>query len=377
MRSTSRIAATATAVLITAATAGLAGAAVTGSPHHRSAAPPQHGTWIGTAWHGAGHHGTGQHGAGQGWTPPARQGPGGPSTSAGTPDTAAPGTPAPGIAAPRTSAPAAPAAVITLPTAPSSSSPATPASVSTAATTPPATPMTTAAPPPSITGKHLTWSDEFSGPIAWGSHWVGNRSTAYRYGDHNPDDNKLDWLSTSAVTVANGAATFTATPSSRTLENGKRAWTTGLLTTEGSTEGFRVKAGDYIETRVTMPAGIGAWPALWTWRDGGNEIDSFEYHPDNPNLLELNNHVRSGSKNHTDAAAISPGEWVTIGTHYGADSVDWYVNGAKVYSDGSGVGSSWSAYPILNLSLCAGAYHPAPQGTAPISFAADYLRVWR
>ena len=228
-----------------------------------------------------------------------------------------------------------------------------------------------------ISGQSLTWSDDFSSSIAWGSKWVGDASSSYRYGDHNPDDNKLDWLDQSKVTTSGGIATFTAQPSSHTLENGKQAWATGLLTTEGSSGGFQVKTGDYAETRVKLPSGSGAWPALWTWKDGNGEIDSFEYHPDNPNLLELTNHVTSGSDYYTDSGAIAPGQWVTIGTHYGADSVDWYVNGKKVYSDGHGVGSNFSAYLILNLSVCAGQYHPAPSGSTPLTMQADYVKVYR
>ncbi|MFC8723076.1 hypothetical protein [Kitasatospora sp. NPDC057198] len=249
--------------------------------------------------------------------------------------------------------------------------------VADAAPSTPAEPSAPAAPAIPVPGKALTWAEEFSGPIAWGSKWTGDRSSAYRYGSHNPDDNKLDWLAPSAVTVSGGVATFTATPSAHTLENGRQAWDTGLLTTEYSKDGFQVRTGDYIETRVKLPAGTGAWPALWTWKDGNNEIDSFEYHPDNPNLLELSNRIRSGLKYHTDANAIAPDRWVTIGTYYGADSVDWYVNGAKVFSDGTGVGANWSAYPILNLSLSAGQYHPAASGSAPVAFSADYLRVYR
>ncbi|MDH6575235.1 glycoside hydrolase family 16 protein [Kitasatospora sp. MAP5-34] len=238
----------------------------------------------------------------------------------------------------------------------------------------PAPGPTTGSPVP---GKSLTWSDEFSSGINWGDRWVGDQSTAYKYGNHNPDDNKLDWLNKNNVTVANGVATFTATPSSHTLENGKQAWDTGFLTTEGSKEGFQVKTGDYAETRVKLPAGSGAWPALWTWKNGNGEIDSFEYHPDNPNLLELTNHVTSGSNYYTNASAVAPDQWVTIGTYYGANSVDWYVNGAKVYSDGHGVGANWSAYLILNLSVGAGQYHPGPAGNAPITMQADYVRVYR
>lgn len=243
--------------------------------------------------------------------------------------------------------------------------------------TPTASPATATGSTWSALGKSLAWSEEFSSPIAWGSKWVGDRTSAYRYGNHNPDDNKLDWLDPGCVTVADGVVTFTAVPAGHTLENGLQAWRTGLLTTEYSDEGFRVRTGDYIETRVALPSGTGAWPALWTWKDGENEIDVFEYHSDNPNLLELSNHVNSGCTYHTDDDAVFPDGWVTIGGCCGEDSVDWYVNGERVFRDGTGVGADWSAYLILNLSLCAGQYHPAPSGRGPVTFAADYLRVYR
>ncbi|WP_353612714.1 glycoside hydrolase family 16 protein, partial [Streptomyces sp. NRRL S-495] len=242
--------------------------------------------------------------------------------------------------------------------------------------TPTPTTPTTGAP---VAGKQLTWSDDFNS-LALGSRWTADRSSSYHYGDHNPNDNKLDWLNKNNVAVSGGVATFTARPSTHTLENGKQAWDTGLLTTEYSSEGFKVKTGDYIETRVKLPAGTGAWPALWTWNSTSGthgEIDSFEYHTDNPNLLELTNHINPGHLYLTDAKAIAKDGWVTIGTHYGASSVDWYINGTKVFSDGKGVGADWAAYPILNLSLSAGNYHPAPSGTTPITFAADYVRVYR
>ena len=225
-------------------------------------------------------------------------------------------------------------------------------------------------------GKTLVWSEEFnSAPSP--AKWNSSTTSSYRYGNHNPDDNKLDWLLPSDVSVAGGTVTFTAQPSGHTLENGLQAWTTGLLTTEDTNQGFQVKTGDYIETRVKLPTGQGAWPALWTWKDGNNEIDSFEYHPDNPNLLEFTNHVNPAYDYYTDANAVRPGQWVTIGTSYGARSVQWYVDGRMVYQDNTGVGSGWSAFLILNLSISAGRYHPAPASSQPITFAADYVRVYR
>ncbi|MBB4949880.1 hypothetical protein F4556_005415 [Kitasatospora gansuensis] len=73
---------------------------------------------------------------------------------------------------------------------------------------------------------------------------------------------------------------------------------------------------------------------------------------------------------------MKPGEWVTIGAHYRAGSVDWYVNDVKVFEDKKGVGAHWSAYLILNLSLCSGDYHPSPKG-GTVSFASDFVRVYR
>ncbi|EGX57077.1 hypothetical protein SZN_24538 [Streptomyces zinciresistens K42] len=226
-------------------------------------------------------------------------------------------------------------------------------------------------------GRTLVWAEEFDAPVDWGVRWTGDRTSAYRYGDHNPDDNKLDWLDPACVTVADGTATFTALPCGHTLENGLRAWRTGLLTTEYSAEGFRVRTGDHVETRVRLPRGTGAWPALWTWKDGRNEVDSFEYHPDNPHLLELSNHVNRAVSYHTDTAAIGPGRWVTVATRYGARCVEWYVDGERVFADGTGVGHDWSAYLILNLSVCAGRHHPAPGDLTPLTFEVDHVRVHR
>ncbi|RAJ46240.1 hypothetical protein K353_00617 [Kitasatospora sp. SolWspMP-SS2h] len=232
-------------------------------------------------------------------------------------------------------------------------------------------------PTPPFPAGQLVFDEEFSSPPALGTVWNSSTTSAYRYGNHNPDDDKLDWLQPGALSSRSGANTFTATPGTNLLENGDRSWDTGLLTTEGTQQGFQVRPGDYAEVRIQLPGGNGAWPALWTWKDGGNEIDSFEYHPDNPNLLELSNRINSAGTYYTDADAIRPGAWVSIGVHYGASNNDWYVNHELVFSDHTGTGPNWSAYLIFNLSICAGSWHPAPSDTDPISTAADYLRVWR
>ncbi|MGF1431628.1 glycoside hydrolase family 16 protein [Kitasatospora sp. LaBMicrA B282] len=236
-----------------------------------------------------------------------------------------------------------------------------------------------------IAGQSLVWSDEFNGPLDT-TKWNNANSSAYAYNTSNPKDDKLDLINPLNVTVANGVATFTAKPTVSValpapFQN-LTPWETGLLTTENTSGKFMVKTGDYAEARVQLPSQLGAWPAFWTWQSAGSppgegEIDSFEYHPDNANLLELTNHVDFAQKFWENVPNVQPGQWVTIGTHYGANSVTWYVNGTPVFSDTTGVGANWSAYLVLNLSICSGDYHPAPEGNTPITFAADYVHVFR
>lgn len=54
------------------------------------------------------------------------------------------------------------------------------------------------------------------------------------------------------------------------------------------------------------------------------------------------------------------------------------VNGDRAFADGTGVGESWSAYFIVNLSVCAGVHHPAPEpGVTDMSFRVEWLHVHR
>ncbi|MBP0461228.1 beta-glucanase [Streptomyces bomunensis] len=210
----------------------------------------------------------------------------------------------------------------------------------------------------------------FEADFASAGQWVAGRTSAYPDGGPvNPGDNKLDHLVSGASFCRDG--TFRA----RRRPDG--LWDTGLLTTEGSRDGFMVRTGDVLDVRVRLPEGIGAWPAVWTWRDGGNEVDVFEYHPDNPDLLELTNHVGGASHDHRDPA-VRPGGPVSVRVEFGARSVVWWVDGRRVFADGVGVGRDWEAYLIVNLSVSAGRYHPAPEpGCTALDYDVERLRVHR
>ncbi|MFB6894368.1 beta-glucanase [Kitasatospora sp. NPDC056327] len=204
------------------------------------------------------------------------------------------------------------------------------------------------------------------------SQWVAGRSSAYpRMGPTNRGDHKLDFLSRAHCP----GGLFTAT-----RRHGGDLWTCNLLTTEGSPEGFQLRAGDVLDARVTLPLELGAWPAIWTWRDGGNEIDVFEYHPDNPDLLEISNHVRGGYRYwHGADAGIAPGATFDLRTVFGAHSVDWFVDGTLIHADRRGVGAEWHAYLIVNLSVADGTYHARPPVFGPdrLGWICHGLRVER
>lgn len=210
----------------------------------------------------------------------------------------------------------------------------------------------------------------FTADFASTRQWVVGRSWAYPDGGPvNPGDDKLDHL------VEDG--TYCRTGVFRATRRRDGRWNTGLLTTEGSEEEFAVRAGDVLEARVRLPREIGAWPAIWTWRDGGQEIDVFEYHPDNADLLEFSNHVRGSGHYYTDES-VSPGAWVDLCVEFGVRSVVWWVNGTQVFADRRGVGRAWHAYLIVNLSVCAGRYHPSPtRGTSAMSYEVESLVVRR
>jgi hypothetical protein len=210
---------------------------------------------------------------------------------------------------------------------------------------------------------------------AWG--W---QSAAYPGCIENPNGGKLDHLVATAASSKQGYLVITATARS----DGQ--WNTGLVTTGDSCgsggSGVQVRTGDLLVAHVRLPAaGSGAWPGLWTWRDGGKEVDVFEWHGDHPGVLEFVNHVHPGYSSYS-GPLVAAGAWVYVGARFGADQVTWYVGSSvdhltAVYSDGKGVGSDFAAYPVLNLSIDSGTYHPPPPGTDPVSFACDRLLIQR
>lgn len=191
---------------------------------------------------------------------------------------------------------------------------------------------------------------------------------------------KLDHLTSDSLSAERGYLTITATRE----PNGQ--WSTGLITTGDSCDsggdGTQVRTGDLILVHLQLPeADSGAWPGLWTWRDGHNEIDVFEWHADRPDTLEFVNHVKSGDTTYTDPA-IGAGRWIYVGARFGADNTTWYAGATldtikAAFSDHTGVGNDFAAYPILNLSIGNGTWHDPPKTDAPVHLSVDLLVIQR
>ncbi|MGA5816354.1 beta-glucanase [Kitasatospora sp. NPDC094028] len=212
-----------------------------------------------------------------------------------------------------------------------------------------------------------------------GQRW-GWQSAAYANCTENPHSWKLDRLTTDALSTDSGHLTVTATH----RQDG--AWNTGLLTTGDSCDsggsGTQVRTGDLVVVHARMPAaGTGAWPCLWTWRDGGDELDLFEWYADHPDRIEFVNHVRPNSTVYS-GPEIGAERWVYVAVRLGADNDTWYVGPSRdeltaVWSDGTGVGPDFSAYLILNLSIGDGTFHDPPSRTDPVTMEVDLLSIER
>lgn len=211
----------------------------------------------------------------------------------------------------------------------------------------------------------------FSAPFSDAAHWTVGRTSAYpgNSPQTNPTDNKLDRLSPTAKAPIAGRLTA--------QKRSDGLWDTDLVTTEFSEKGFQAKAGDELSALVTVYQQQGAWPAIWTWKDGRNEVDAFEYHPDNPTLLEFTNHTNTSGPYFSYAnGAVKPGRPFLLTTKFLTTGVEWWVDGVKIFT-GTPVPANWSAYLIANMSVSAGKYHPAPTDTYRLYADVISLRIWR
>jgi hypothetical protein len=234
---------------------------------------------------------------------------------------------------------------------------------------------------PPLKGRHAVFGDDFDNlRVGPGRTW-GWQTGAYARCRTNPGGHKVDHLTRSALAVSDGVLTITASRRS----DGR--WNTGLITTGDSCgtggNGFAERTGDLVVARVRLPGPVhGGWPGIWSWRNGGREVDLFEWHGDAPGQLELVNHHRYAGK-YWHSPLVRPGAWLWLGVLLGATDTVWYVGTSPdtmraVWTDRKGVGKSFSAHPVLNLSVSDGSHHPLPPRRAgSVRFQIDSFTVYR
>jgi hypothetical protein len=227
----------------------------------------------------------------------------------------------------------------------------------------------------------LVWQDDFVGVDVDSSNWTTYSDS---YSDEcrgNHPDHKLEYnlpQNLSLDGTSEGLLTIEARKETYQAASGEvYSWTSGLITTghacgHDPSSGVTVQKGDYISQRAKLSDALGTWPALWTWPD---EVDVYEYHPDNPTLLELTNHTGSGAGYYYDAGFDLSLDWHYFGVYLGDNGVDWYLDGTKIFGDSVGFQSDGASI-IVDLAIADGSYHPAPSASSA-KLLVDSVRVFR
>ena len=116
-------------------------------------------------------------------------------------------------------------------------------------------------------GYNLVWSDEFEGQFLDKSKWVYNVG-----GEPNWGNNELQYytLREENIYLSNGQLHIRA----RNEPYGGNQYTSARITTR---KRFDFKYG-YVEARISLPRGMGIWPAFWMLaaNDQADEIDIIE-----------------------------------------------------------------------------------------------------
>lgn len=218
----------------------------------------------------------------------------------------------------------------------------------------------------------LVWNDEFDGTTVDMAKWnyraegsVRNHATVNRRTIH------VDGQGHVVIQVIKD-------------DNGK--YFVGQLGTDGI---FNTKFG-YFECRAMMNKGIGPHVAFWLQsgtmgvvgdpQKNGVEIDIFEYHRKEPDIVHFNLHWDGYGADHKQAGKkvtypdIKEG-FHTFGLEWTEDKYTFYVDGVEMWSTTDAV-SHKEEYMILSTELTGFGGMPA-QGKYPDSVIFDYVRVYQ
>jgi beta-glucanase (GH16 family) len=220
----------------------------------------------------------------------------------------------------------------------------------------------------------VVFADEFDGSAIDRAKWAIHSNAEADQCLGNKGNQQLEWHTWDALAVGNGVLTITARKNS---PQPGYDWSSGLITTAQACDhdpanSFTVKPGDYVETRLKLPAAKGFWPSTWTWNgNGSNEQDTYEFYSDNHRNLYLTNHQSGGGSCTYESPVDLTTDWHTIAQQLGPDKTRWYLDGRQICEQGPYAGDGDAL--ILDLFV----YGAIPPEVTEESMQVDYVRVYR
>jgi len=233
-----------------------------------------------------------------------------------------------------------------------------------------------------LDGYHLTFSEEFDGPLdvsAWGpgTRWIAHTPYAGDFGDARFADPEPGF----PFTIEDGVLRIEA----RKDDSG---WRAGLLcSVDPKGQGFSQQYG-YFEMRAKLPKGPGTWPAFWLLGvpelvNRGKvtqiEIDVVEQYGVGPNALHTTVHLWYPGAKHWAEGKPSIVEGMTDDFHTYGVSIDeadivFYYDGRELRRTKTPEEAKVPLYLLVDLALGGG--WPIDKTPNPSFMYVDYVRAY-
>ncbi|MGF7155683.1 Ca2+-binding RTX toxin-like protein [Novosphingobium gossypii] len=234
----------------------------------------------------------------------------------------------------------------------------------------------------SLYSKGGTWRTEYGsgGPGTIASRTL--RTEAQLYFDEDWGGTGKKALGVNPFSIDDGILTITAQRASDDILQymDGRTWTSGLLTTKFT---FAQQYG-FFEIRAQMPEGNGFWPAFWllpTDNSWPPELDVFEQHGKDPNVLYMSTHGTSTGKTleGQDRAIVDTTQMHTYGVDWNADRIIFYIDGVEVARQVTPTAMRKEMYMLVNLAVGGNQSWSGPTdaSTPTGEMKIDYIHAYR
>ncbi|PNU05604.1 family 16 glycosylhydrolase [Novosphingobium guangzhouense] len=235
----------------------------------------------------------------------------------------------------------------------------------------------------SLYSKGGTWRTEFGngGPGTIASRTL--RTEAQLYFDEDWGGTGKKALGVNPFSIDDGVLTITAERASSDILQymDGHTWTSGLLTSKFT---FAQQYG-YFEIRAQMPSGNGFWPAFWllpTDNSWPPELDIFEQHGKDPNVLYMTTHGTSTpgkTMEAQDRAVLDTTQFHTYGVDWNGERIIYYIDGMEVARQATPAAMKKEMYMLVNLAVggTESWSGPSDASTPTGEMKIDYIRAYR